>query len=176
MTHNKIIDTHGRDDMNNFREEVMNLARERLRMKTAAQKAESASDEVKEVMNSLLKTSELAVSVYNQVAEDEGLAVYGLPEELLALFLNLPGKRVGFCLIAPEKFVVFLDDEPGQVVVFGKKRQNSGSGENVITRARQLIKVSFAKTEDGYLFKDNTGSLLDPEEMILHIIRWAVSE
>lgn len=162
--------------MNNFREEVMNLAREKLKMKTAGRKAESASDEVKEVMNSLLKTSELAVSFYNQFAEGEGLTVYGLPEELLALFLNLPGKRVGFCLIAPEKFVVFLDDEPGQVVVFGKKRQNSGSGENVLTRARQLIKVSFAKADNGYLLKDNTGSVLNPEEMILHIIRWAVSE
>ena len=162
--------------MNNFREEVMNLAREKLKMKTADRKAESASNSVKEVMESLLKTTELGVSFYNQVAENKKLSIYSLPEELLVLFLNLPGKRVGFCLIAPEKFVVFLNDEPGQVVVFGKKRQNSGSGENVLIRARQLIKVSFAKTEDGYLFKDNTGSVLDPEEMILHIIRWAVSE
>ncbi|HWP93374.1 MAG TPA: hypothetical protein VNN20_14365 [Thermodesulfobacteriota bacterium] len=162
--------------MNNFREEVMSLAREKLKTKTADRKAESAPDDVKEVMNGLLKIAELAVSFYNQLVGDEGLSVYSLPGELLALFLNLSGKRVGFCLVAPEKFVVFLDDEPGQVVVFGKKRQNSGSGENLLTRARQLIKVSFVKTEDGYLLKDNTGSILDPEEMILHIIRWAVSE
>ena len=165
--------------MIDFDKEIKSIAKEKIELVAEERAIEPEADmgkEVKEVMNRLFNIVELGVTIYNESLDKGKLSLYKLPEELLTLFLNLPGKRLGFCLIAEEKFIVFLDEEPGQVVVVGKNRQSFGTGENVLAKARQLIRITFMKSDDGFVFKDNTGSIVNPEEIILHIIKWAVSK
>lgn len=167
-----------RKEMIDFEKEIKNVAKERIKLAAEEKESKPEADmgkEIKEVMNKLFNIAELGITIYNEGLDKGKLSIYKLPEQLLALFLNLPGKRLGFCLIAEEKFVVFLDEEPNQVVVVGKNRQSFGTGENVLTKARQLIRITFMKSDNGFVFKDNTGSILDPEEIALHIIKWAVS-
>ncbi len=167
--------------MIDFEEEIKSIAIESMKLagkeKTTTElEADDIGKEVKEAMERLLEITELGAAVYNKGLNRRELFVYKLPEEVLTLFLNLPGKRSGFCLIADERFVVFLGDEPGQLVVVGKKRESFGPGENVLTKARQLIRITFIKAKEGFVFKDNSGSVLDPGEIIVHIIKWAISK
>ena len=164
--------------MINFRKEIRDIAKERRGVKEekSGSVIEGTGTEIKEVMSRFYSLTELGVSIYNESLNDEELSIYRLPEELLALFLNIAGRRVGFCLMAPEKIIVFLSEGPDQVLVLGRKRQQLGTGESILTKARQLIRITYTKSEHGIVFKDNTGSILDPEEVIIHIIKWAVSE
>jgi hypothetical protein len=160
-----------------FREEMMNIARERENRREREDSIDSKETicEIREVMDGFFSLAESGVSAYNEGSGEKVLSIYILPEELLTLFLNLHGKRMGFCIIGPERFVVFLDETPNGILVLGHKKQSAGTVEQILTKARQLIKITCLKSEKGFIFKDNSGGTLEPEETIKHIIKW-VSE
>lgn len=159
-----------------FRKEIEGIARGRVgkRDEKGGVKEETAT-ETKEAIDMFYNLTELGVSIYNEGLDKEELSLYRLPEEILALSLNTPGSRVGFCLTAPERIIVFLSEGSDQILVLGRKKQQLGTGEGIFTKARQLIRITYMKSEHGMVFKDNTGSLLDPEEVVIHVIKWAVS-
>ncbi|HZX14690.1 MAG TPA: hypothetical protein VFF49_09885 [Thermodesulfobacteriota bacterium] len=164
--------------MAEFQAEIRNIAKENeQRRKDKSERMMYMTDveknsEIKGAMKRLFSLSELGVKAYNKGAGEKVLSIYELPEELLTLFLNLPGKRMGFCIISPERFVAFLDEVPNQVLVLGQKRQGLGVTGQVLTKARQLIKVTCLKSGDVLIFKDNTGANLNLEDVIKQIIKW----
>jgi len=164
--------------MAEFQAEIRNIAKENeQRRKDKSERMMYMTDveknsEIKGAMKRLFSLAELGVKAYNKGAGEKVLSIYELPEELLTLFLNLPGKRMGFCIISPERFVAFLDEVPNQVLVLGQKRQGLGVTGQVLTKARQLIKVTCLKSGDVLIFKDNTGANLNLEDVIKQIIKW----
>jgi hypothetical protein len=167
--------------MTRFEKEMMSLGENRKKTRL-----ERAEDErivengipypIKQAMRELFNLVDLGVRAYNKGLGEKGLSVYELPEEFLKMFFNLPDGRRGFCVIAPQKFVVFLDEKPDQVLVLGKKKQNERGPENGLTGARQLIKITCLRSGDDLVFRDNTGAALDLEDIVTHIIKWSVSE
>jgi len=164
--------------MAEFQAEIRNIAKENeQRRKDKSERIMYMTDveknsEIKEAMQRLFSLAELGVNAYNEGSGEKSLSIHELPEELLSLFLNLPGKRMGFCIIGPERFVAFLDEVPNQVLVLGQKRQDLGVKDQVLSKAKQLIKISCLRSKDGYIFKDNTGANLNLEDVIKHIIIW----
>lgn len=163
--------------MAKFREEIMNIAKEREKRRGREESINSteATYEANEAMSGFFCLAEAGVTAYNEGSGKRVISTYRLSEELLALFLNLPGKRVGFCIIGPERFVVFLDETPNGILVLGQKKQPAGAVGQILGKARQLIKITCLKSENGFIFKDNTGATLDQEDIMKHIIKW-VSE
>lgn len=163
--------------MQDFRDKIMNIAernRQTSNKGSIPPEGNNSSSNLKEVMNILYGKSELGVNIYNEAIEGGKLSILRLPEELLQVFLNVSGNQIGFCLISDLKFVLFIGEVPDEVLILGKKRQPSGSGEPFLTRAIQLIRIKFERSGNTYSYKDNTGSLIDPDEIIIHIINWAV--
>lgn len=164
--------------MAEFQDEIRNIAKEKEQKRQdkiiGYMDDEEKVYEIKEAMQRLFSLAELGVKAYNEGSGEKSLSIHELPEELLSLFLNLPGKRMGFCIIGPERFVAFLDEVPNQVLVLGQKRQDLGVKDQVLSRAKQLIKITCLKSGDILIFKDNTGASLDLEDVIKHIIRWLV--
>jgi hypothetical protein len=164
--------------MEDFREKIMSIA---VRMKQTSNKrsippeGDNSSSNLKEVINILYGKAELGVNIYNEASKGGDLSIFRLPGELLQVFLNALGNQVGFCLMSDLKFVLFIGELPDAVVVLGKKRRSSGSGETFLARARQLIRIKFEHSENNYSYEDNTRSLIDLDEIIIHIINWAVS-
>ncbi len=164
--------------MAEFQAEIRNIAKENeQRRKDKSERMMYMTDveknsEIKGAMKRLFSLAELGVKAYNEGSGEKSLSIHELPEELLSLFLNLPGKRMGFCIIGPERFVAFLDEVPNHVLVLGQKRQDLGVKDQVLTKARQLIKVTCFKSGDVLIFKDNTGANLNLEDVIKHIIKW----
>lgn len=168
--------------MTKFQEEMVILAEEEKKKGYPKREARSSqakdagtSYKIEKAMDELVKLAETGANIFNEVSGGKELSVYRLPEELLAVFLSLPGGRMGFCIASHGKFAIFLDEQPDQIVVLGKKRQNERS-ENAVIGARQLIKVTCVTSEDRLIFKDNTGADLDIEDTVKHIIKWLVSE
>ncbi len=163
--------------MPKFREEIIGMAREREKRHGREESVSSveATYEAKEAMDLFFSLAEEGVSAYNEGSGKRVLSTYRLPEELLTLFLNLSGKRVGFCIIGSERFVIFLDEAPNGILVLGQKKQSAGITGQILTKARQLIKISCLKSGNSFIFKDNTGATLDQEDIMEHIVRW-VSE
>lgn len=164
--------------MRDFRERITNIAEGRKQTGnkgSISPEGDNLIIDLKEVMNDLYDKTELGVNVYNEVAEVRELSIFRLPEELLQVFLNVPGKQIGFCLMSEIKFVLFIGELPDEVLVLGKKRQSYGNKGPFLARAIQLIRIKFEQSGSTYSYRDNTGSLIDPEEIIIHILNWAVT-
>lgn len=168
--------------MTRFEEEMMNMGenRKKARLEGAEPDKRTAEDgipyEIKQAMRKLFNLVDSGVKAYNKGLGERGLSVYKLPEEFLKMFFNLPDERTGFCIIAPQKFVVFLDEKPDQVLVLGKRMQNEKGAQNGLIGARQLIKIACIRSGDDLVFRDNTGSVLEIEDIVTHILRWSISE
>jgi hypothetical protein len=164
--------------MQDFREKIMNIA-ERKKQNSdktlISREGNSSSSDLKEVMNVLYGKTELGVNIYNEAINGGELSIFKLPEELLQVFLSVPGKSIGFCLMSDIKFVIVIGGAPDEVLFFGKKRKSSQNTEPLLARAIRLIRIKFGNSGDIYSYKDNTGSPIDPDELIVHIINWAVT-
>ena len=122
-----------------------------------------------DVLDELYSISEKAVA-----SSQETLTLYKLPSEFLEIFLDIPGRRGGFCIISSSKLVVLFDEDPNLITVIGKIRNKESAIQNS-TKSSQLLKVSFSKVGGKYKYKDNTGGHLDPYEIIALLTRWVVS-
>lgn len=119
------------------------------------------------VLNELYTISETALDSL------ESLSIYKLPVEFLEMFLDIPGRRGGFCIVSPSKLVIFFDEDPNIITVIGKNR-----GKEVAvaqTKATQLLKLSFSNIGDKYEYKDNTGGVIDPTSIVDILIKWVSS-
>ena len=122
------------------------------------------------VLDELYALSESAVA-----SSSDNLSIYKLPAEFLEMFLDIPGRRGGFCIVSPSKLVIFFDEEPNTITVIGKVRTKEGAIAQAQSKATQLLKISFSKVGDNFEYKDNTGGVIDPASIIEIIVKWVSS-
>jgi len=117
-----------------------------------------------------------AVDIFNDVIRKRALSLHRLNPEFFELFLGIPGRRDGFTIISPHKFVILFDDEPSTLTVIGKKRTKDGAAA-VLSPSKQLIKVTFYRNNEGIInYNDNAGGRVDPYGLTALFIRWVSSE
>lgn len=158
-----------------FEEKIIALAKESKDLKKYESSTQQNSlEDLKyiEALDHLFSISRQAVDIYNANSEVIMLNVYNLPKEFLEMFLEIPGRRGGFCIISPDKIVVFFDEDPNLITVIGKIRK---ADNNPSSRVNQLLKVSFSKKDDKCEYKDNTGGTLDPYDIVALLIKWVVA-
>jgi len=166
--------------MPSFEEEIKRMAEEREERRLREREEEKSTEEtqieipeeIKEAFYKLFNLANTGIEAYNEGAGRDVLSIYKLPRELFTFFLDLPGKQIGFCIIAPERFVVFTDERPDKVTVFGQRAKRLENAGQAQPKIRQLIKMTCLKSENGLIFKDNTDAVLDPEEVTKIIIKW----
>lgn len=134
----------------------------------------SEDEQYIEVIEHFFSISKEAVNIYNSSISAEVLSVYKLPKEFLEMFLEIPGRRGGFCIISPGKLAIFFDEDPQIITVIGKTRSSEGKN-NSSSKVNQLLKVSFSKKDQKYQYKDNTGGQLNPYDIIAILMGWIVS-
>ena len=139
-----------------------------LSLVSETQKTKSDSDFVS-VLDELYAISENAVESLDNVSINK------LPTEFLEMFLDIPGRRGGFCIVSPTKLVIFFDEDPNLITVIGKGRNKEGAVAQAQSKATQLVKLSFSKSGDKYEYKDNTGGKIDPASIVEIIINWVSS-
>ncbi len=164
--------------MQDFREKIVNIAERITRFgdnELISPELDDASSNLKAIMNILYDRTELAVKIYNEATKGGELSLFMLPEELLRVFLNLRRNQIGFCLISDVKFVLFIGKVPDDILILGKRRQSLGGGESLLARATQLIRIKFEHSGNINRYVDNTGSSVDLDEIIVHVIGWAVT-
>ena len=123
----------------------------------------------------LFSISEQAVDIFNTNSKNTNLSTYKLPNEFLEIFLEIPGRRCGFCIISATKLIILFDEDPDLITVIGKKR-NTESGTNTSgNKVSQLLKATFIEDNGKYEYKDNTGGQIDPYDMVLLLIKWVVA-
>ena len=134
----------------------------------------SEDEEYVEVIEHFFSISKEAVNIYNSNIATEVLSVYKLPKEFLEMFLEIPGRRGGFCIISPNKLVIFFDEDPQIITVIGKIRSSKGKN-NSSSKVNQLLKVSFSRKDLKYQYKDNAGGVLEPYEIVSLLIGWVTT-
>ena len=127
------------------------------------------------VLDDLYSISESAIENLNSKVSNKALSICKLPTEFLEMFLDIPGRRGGFCIISPSKMVTFFDEDPNLITVIGKNRNKEGTVAQVSSKTTQLLKLSFSNVEDKYEYKDNTGGAIDPTSIVDIILKWVQS-
>jgi len=130
-----------------FENEIRAIAqsnKDRDKEPLGAVQAHSNDKNYTEVLEKLFSISEKAVNIYNSNTATEDLSVYKLPIEFLEMFLEIPGRRGGFCIISLTKLVIFFDEDPDLITVIGKIRNLNKNRNNTTSKATQLLKVSFS--------------------------------
>jgi hypothetical protein len=158
-----------------FEEEISAIAKSKINKKRqSVQDADNSSDDnvYVEVLKHLLSISEEAAKIYNTAVNSEVLSVYKLPKEFLEMFLDIPGRRGGFCLISPQKIIVFFDEDPQQITVIGRSRSMDTKQTDYTSKAVQLFKISFSKIGGESEYKDSTGGVIDPYDIVSILVRW----
>lgn len=135
----------------------------------------SEDEEYIEVIEHFFSISKEAVNIYNSNITTEVLSVYKLPKEFLEMFLEIPGRRGGFCIISPTRLIIFFDEDPQIITVIGKTRSSEGKNNNSSSKVNQLLKVSFSRKDQKYQYKDNAGGVLEPYEIVSLLIRWVTT-
>ena len=161
-----------------FENEIRAIAqsnKDRYKEPSGAVKAHSNDKNYTEVLEKLFSISEKAVNIYNSNTATEDLSVYKLPIEFLEMFLEIPGRRGGFCIISLTKLVIFFDEDPDLITVIGKIRNLNKNRNNTTSKTTQLLKVSFSNKSGKYEYKDNTGGKLNPYDIVSLLIRWVSS-
>lgn len=128
-----------------------------------------------EALDNLFIIAQNAALIFNSSAKYEALSVYKLPKEYLEMFLEIPGRRGGFCIISPDKIVVFFDEEPNTITVIGKNRNSQSGITQSSVKIVQLLKATFLHEKDGFKYKDNTGGQLNPYDIVTLLIKWVVA-
>ncbi|GJM15372.1 MAG: hypothetical protein DHS20C13_06990 [Thermodesulfobacteriota bacterium] len=160
-----------------FKNEIIQIAKNRQdqdNYKPQTFQHSSEDKEYIEVIEHFFSISKEAVDIYNANSTTDILNVYKLPKEFLEMFLEIPGRRAGFCIISPTKLVIFFDEDPRIITVIGKTR-SFDRNNNSSSKVNQLLKVSFSKKDQEYQYKDNAGGVLDPYDIVALLIKWVVS-
>src|SRR3972149_3054411 len=76
-----------------------------------------------------------------------------------------------------DKIIVYIADEEKVCEIKGAMQRlfslaDLGVKDQVLSKAKQLIKISCLRSNDGFIFRDNTGANLNLEDVIKHIIIW----
>ena len=124
-----------------------------------------------EVLDHMFSISRKAVNAFNSSIDSEILSVHMLPGEFLEMFLDIAGRRGGFCLISPQKLVIFFDEDPNIITIIGKSRNTKGK-DNASGKTSQLFKITFLKDGKEYEYRDNTGGVVDPYEIVSVLVSW----
>lgn len=162
----------------NFENEIRTISKTNLnRDKDISRKIAPVSNDQNylKVIEEFFSLSEKAVNIYNSISGVEVLSARMLPKEFLELFLEIPGRRGGACIISPNRLVLFFDEDPQIITVIGKIRNSGDSRNNTTSKATQLLKVSFSSHKGKYEYKDNTGGVLNPYEIVSLLIRWVAA-
>ena len=161
-----------------FENEIRAIAqsnKDRDKEPLGAVQAHSNDKNYTEVLEKLFSISEKAVNIYNSNTATEDLSVYKLPIEFLEMFLEIPGRRGGFCIISLTKLVIFFDEDPDLITVIGKIRNLNKNRNKITSKATQRLKVSFSNKNGKYEYKDNTGGKLNPYDIVCLLIRWVAA-
>ncbi len=126
-------------------------------------------------IDQLFLISQQAVNVFNSNSKSDVLSAYMLPKEFLEMFLEISGRRGGFCIISPTKIVIFFDEEPNTITVIGKIRNKQSGVSQSSAKVTQLLKATFLTKQGQYQYKDNTGGALDPYDIVALLVKWVVS-
>ncbi len=132
-------------------------------------------NELIEVIQNLIVITEKGVAAHNKASDGAPLIVRELPPEFLDIFLDIPGRNGGFCIISLTKLVVAFDEYPNSIVFIGRKRSNNNAKGKGASSSRQLLKLSFSKPDDSYEYKDNVGGAIDLKDIVTLLIKWTVS-
>lgn len=137
---------------------------------------QSSSDEklYTEAIDDLFSIAKEAIEIFNSYSKKEIISINKLPKEFLEMFLEIPGRRGGFCIISVTKLVIFFDEDPNTITVIGKYRNSDGSNKS-ISKVNQLLKVSFSRNDEIFEYRDNTGGSINPYEIVTILIRWVIS-
>lgn len=163
---------------NNFEDEIIAIAKSYKNQKESYSielESDSSSSPYLQAIEHLFSISQQAINVFNSNSDSDVLSTYMLPKEFLEMFLEIPGRRGGFCIISPNKIVIFFDEEPSTITVIGKIRNNQSGVSQNSAKVVQLLKAKFSDIQDELQYKDNTGGTLDPYDTVAILINWVVT-
>lgn len=123
-------------------------------------------------VDELFQIAAEAVNILNKSVGQDIIRIYRIEQEIVPLLFNFGEGSTGFAIISPKKYVFIVSNRGSVIYAYGLEKNKHSAGVNLMSNSKQLISVYCKKSENAIEFTDNTGSYLDPQEVIYQLFRW----
>ena len=161
--------------MDNFKLRIEEIARKFVDKNCGTDELKTDRTDGVEAIKFLFEIFQRGVDAFNHCANGQYLKLNYLSTDLLSLMLSTSEVRYGFCIISPNKYACVFDQNDSGVLAIGNEKKTNEGSVSFLTGAKKLINLGYKKEGKGYIFNDNTGNPVDPEENALIMISWTVN-
>lgn len=158
--------------MKDFKKQIGCLAASR-RNKTA--NVVQAVNEVSPAFANLLEITKDAADILNDRSASNIIDIYTLEREVVSLLFGFNSTADGFIIATDIKYVFIVTNNTGIIYTYGLEKQKSKKGGSLLSASLQLLTINYNETPEGMEFRDNTGTAIDPEEIVFQLVKWSTN-
>lgn len=156
--------------MKNFNEHISNIADNMRERKDIFQ---DITDVVTDkAVDLLFSTATTAADILNGNIDGEAVKIFRLEDEIVPLLFAFTDNGRGFVAIMPGKYIFFITNNSGVIYTYGLDKSIGKQGGNPMKNCIQLLTISYGTTQSSVEYRDSTGVILDPQEIIYHLFKW----
>lgn len=159
--------------MKDFKEQISSIG-EKVQMRGGDSSFAPVSKAVNRAISDLFRTAREAAAIVNQDEKPDLIRILKIEEELVPLLFKFGGDCSGFVMITPVKYVFFISNNSGVIYTYGLERDMK-QGKSIMTDSLQLLTINYRIIRSSVEYRDSTGSLLDPEEVVYQLFKWGMS-
>lgn len=159
--------------MKDFREQMSVIGKE-VQMTNGVSAAVTVSKAFNRAISDLFSTAREAAAIVNQYKTPDLIKILKIEDELVPLLFRFGDDCSGFVMITPVKYVFFISNNSGVIYTYGLERDMKRS-KSIMTDSVQLLTINYRIVRSSVEYRDSTGSVLDPEEVVYHLFKWCMS-
>lgn len=155
--------------MDDFIEEIKTISR-----KAKASENNKISDaENNEALNILFN---IASSGVNNFSENSAypIRLHRLHSDLVSLLFNFQDYCSGFAVKTRKKFS-FVIQSKSNIFIYGLASKDGSQVKQSMHRTIQLLSLRYEKIKDEITFYDSTNKIINPQDVVLQVIKWGIS-
>ena len=122
----------------------------------------------------LFDITNAGIEVFNAKGIDS-IKIYSLPPDILPLFFTFENETAGYVIKTDKKYIFVVGCDPNKIFIYGTGSDGPISIRGGASKTMQLFNLEFSEAENDILFFDNTNKRIEPEEVVLHVIKWGFS-
>ncbi len=157
--------------MKNFEEHLSGIAEE---MQAKKDISDRTQDYTNAAVDLLFSTAKSAADILNRGIDFDIVKILRLDGEIVPLLFTFNDNCSGFVAITPGKYIFFIATNSGVIYTYGLQK-NRKQGGNLMKSCIQLLTINYWLSPSSVEYRDSTGALLEPQEIVYHLFKWGAS-
>jgi len=155
--------------MDDFVEEIKTMSRKA----TASEDNKTSEEENNEALNTLFNIASSGVNNFKENSTYP-IRLHRLHADLVSLLFNFQNYCSGFVIRTKAKFS-FVIQSKSNIFIYGLASRDGSQVKQSMHRTIQLLSLRYEKIKNEITFYDNTNKVINPQDVVLQVIKWGIS-